>query len=211
MAMRCRDQSQQDYTVQARTGPRRPLTASLARCQGGRTACLPEEHQDRLGRQARVPARRGRHDFNSIASELAGKCASPCGESRVGTSEWLGGRWSWPLRTGIATKEVEHERAHRLDEKDACVDCDASRLCAGKLGTSVQDEICDETDDCNWDEIKEIQAGWVSKPIGQAQIERPNEDDNREQEDETHELQQRRIEVAGRERPDCGGEEEQAD
>ena len=59
MAMRCRDQSQQDYTVQARTGPRRPLTASLARCQGGRTACLPEEHQDRLGRQPALAAPAG--------------------------------------------------------------------------------------------------------------------------------------------------------
>ena len=77
MAMRCRDQSQQDYTVQARTGPRRRLTASLARCQGGRTACLPEEHQDRLGRQARVPARRHGHDFYSRTNKMAGKSTFP--------------------------------------------------------------------------------------------------------------------------------------
>ena len=53
------------------------LTASLARCQGGRTASRPEEHQGRLGRQARVPARRGGHDFYSMSSEMAGKDVFP--------------------------------------------------------------------------------------------------------------------------------------
>ncbi len=35
-------------------------------------------------------ARRGGHDFYSMTSAMAGKCAFPCGGSRGGTSEWLG-------------------------------------------------------------------------------------------------------------------------
>ena len=76
-----------------RIGVSRRPTASLARCQGGRTASLPEEHQDRLGRQASLPPGRasgqaGRRPggaraawrallFDSMAFGMAGKCAFP--------------------------------------------------------------------------------------------------------------------------------------
>ncbi len=48
-------------------------------------------------------ARRGGHDFYSMTFKPAGKCRSPCGGSRVGTSEWLGGET--PARFPLVAEE----------------------------------------------------------------------------------------------------------
>jgi hypothetical protein len=66
-----------------------------------------------LDRQARVPARRGGHDFYSMTSEMAGKCAfPPCGGSRVGTSEWLGAKVKPTGDEGVQDLDNQRDDAH---------------------------------------------------------------------------------------------------
>ncbi len=56
-----------------------------------------------------------------MTSETAGKCAFPCGGSRVGTSEWLGGALPTVPELGNLAEGVESASLRPIRTSNDCL------------------------------------------------------------------------------------------